>query len=363
MLNIVMLDEDVHYMELFAAYARSVNTASGVSVHAFSQKEKVLEFMAAAPRVHILLVQSHLLPGLPVERFGCVVLLSEHLLMTQQLSYPAVYKYQPLNQLMNQTVASYTEQHAVRLPSVKQRGPARLIAFSSASGGSGVTTVALQTARLLAEQGDSVFYLNLELLSSTAVLLPAGGEHDFSECMYYVKAHPNQSGTKLTKFIRQDPAGQFDYIQCGADWRERQEMTAEELQRLLKAIQDAKSYDAVLIDIHISLTRLIPVLLEACDRFVWLASGDTAGKHRSKAILDSFGAGHSEIIINRSLGNIAPHLYPDQGFPVTAVLPFVREWMTAGEGSAQLRYSAAFTEALQQWLDSTTRGAELMLHG
>lgn len=133
----------------------------------------------------------------------------------------------------------------------EENGNCSLLLVQSASGGTGVSTVAAAFARYYAAQGEKVLYLNLEQVSSTDEFFRAEGNYTFKDVIYGLKSNPGSIGIKAESCIRISPEGVEFFAPCTKAVY-MTELTHEERQTLIRVLKAGK-YDRIVVDMDFEL--------------------------------------------------------------------------------------------------------------
>jgi Mrp family chromosome partitioning ATPase len=103
-----------------------------------------------------------------------------------------IAKYQPLDRFFARLVSVYASMQRGGLDAETEPSSCRTTAVYSAAGGAGKTTVAMNLAKHLAEQGRRVIVLNLESLGSVSAFIAEAPGDRFSRLMYCLRSDPKR---------------------------------------------------------------------------------------------------------------------------------------------------------------------------
>lgn len=248
-------------------------------------------------------------------------------------------RYQPLPQLLDVWIG-----HAKRSCVGKKDlhvGSTQIIAYLSVLGGSGRTTASVNMARQLGVLGLKVFYLNLEIMNTSA-LFPAGkrreGEGSFSRLLYEIKSSQDtgeKADLSLARYVMRHDALKCDVFEPSVHMKELMEMTASDVEVLIDLIAKNGQYDVVVIDTdqfsedrlravmqnsHLLLWVLLDDLFSMYKNGVWLEHMEKEDSVLFGQIMDK-----SKFIVNRFTGSLANPL-PRKDMRVDAVLPYIPSW-------------------------------------
>lgn len=126
-------------------------------------------------------------------------------------------------------------------------GKTTFIAFVSAGGGIGASTIACAAAKAFSHM-EKVLYLNLENLGSCELAFSGEGKSGFDELVYAIKSRRNTLGLKIESSVSRDGMGAYYFKEC-TNPMDLQTLSQEDIKGLLKAIEASKAYDKVIIDL------------------------------------------------------------------------------------------------------------------
>lgn len=190
----------------------------------------------------------------------CVIFLSEGNLPAGLRIYPAVYKYQSVENILREIMYYYSEQENDEEYFTGIHKDNRVIGVYSPVGGIGKTTFALTLGQVLAEN-QNVLYLNLEECSGFKEFL--GGSHwNLSDLIYFLRQNKTPFLYRLNSMVQK--MNRMDYIPPCEFYTDFRQITVEEWQQLLHLIRTQSSYDFVILDMGNILGNEMD-LLQQCD--------------------------------------------------------------------------------------------------
>lgn len=120
------------------------------------------------------------------------------------------------------------------------------IAFVSAGGGCGTSTIACAAAKACAQM-EKVLYLDLKEIGSGRLSFWGENKAGFDELIYAIKSRRNTLALKLESSVSRDETGAYYFQEC-ANPTDMQSLSAEDVRELMKAIEKTGVYDKVMID-------------------------------------------------------------------------------------------------------------------
>ena len=170
-------------------------------VHAFTDKEKLLEYVTAH-HVEILLISEHDLEE------GCEYPAGQIIVLTDRSSgnglFPNVCKYQSSSQVMREVMEVYGRQcGGIEIDrGVIIKPPMKIAGVFSPVARCGKTSFALALGQNLARVKPTL-YLNFEAGSGMKVLLNGSWERDLSDIIYYIRRGEKNIAARLLPLIRE----------------------------------------------------------------------------------------------------------------------------------------------------------------
>ena len=126
---------------------------------------------------------------------------------------PSIGKYQKAEAIYKQMISLYAEK-AGRISLKKNDIAAKVVLFTSAQGGSGVSAAAAAYALRSAEEKKKIFFLNLEKFGSSDLYFSGEGNLSFSDIIYSLKSKKSNLLLKLESTIQTDPSGVDFFKDC-----------------------------------------------------------------------------------------------------------------------------------------------------
>ncbi|MBS6397756.1 MAG: hypothetical protein KH452_11520 [Clostridiales bacterium] len=253
-------DSDASYMEAFREYV-NLKKSHLFQVRMCTEKEQLVR-AAAGEEIEILLISAERYEVCKeLIRRECVILLSDGSLPRELGMYPAVYKYQSVENILREIMYYYSEQDAEEEYLTGIHKDNRVIGVYTPAGGIGKNVFALTLGQILAAN-QNVLYLNLEECCGFTELL--GKSHwNLSDLIYFLR----QKNTtpflyRLNSMVQK--LDRMDYIPTCASYTDFRQVTVEEWQRLLDLIRTQSSYDSVILDLGNAAGHELD-LLRKCD--------------------------------------------------------------------------------------------------
>lgn len=157
-------------------------------------------------------------------------------------------KYRRADRIYKDLLDLYAKKEHVRYENTSiVSGKTTFIAFVSAGGGIGASTIACAAAKGISRM-EKVLYLNLEDLGSCEMSFKGEGKSGLDELVYAMKSRRNTLGLKIESSVSRDGTGTYFFKEC-TNPLDLQTLSPEDIKELLKAIEASKAYDKVIIDL------------------------------------------------------------------------------------------------------------------
>lgn len=237
-------DSEQPYTEAFCEY---VNLKKGhlFQVRVCAEPEQ-LEKAFTEGEVEMLLISAEMYGRCrDFVRHDCLVFLSEGTLPKELSVYPAVYKYQSVENILRELMYYYSEQETGEEYLTGIRRDNRVIGVYPPAGGIEQNKFALTLGQILAEN-QNVLYLNLEETSGFAEIF--GGSHwNLSDLIYYLRQNKTPFLYRLNSMVQK--LDRMDYVPPCDSYTDFQQIATEEWQKLIYLIRTQSSYDSIILEL------------------------------------------------------------------------------------------------------------------
>ncbi len=278
--RLVVADGDQCYLKALNTYFLSQRLNS-IEIIAISEYERLVkQLQMTEESIDLLLINKELLlPELNVSKAAVVVQLLEDRGATEgKPPQEGIYKYQPMDRLVNQILQLLSEKKPDKnLLLHKKEDAPKILLFYSPSGGIGLTAACIAAARATASLGGKVLYLNLENIPSHSLLLKPHDTLNASKLYYAIKKRSNNMILKLEANVLLDAASGLQYLAPPDSLLESEELMVEDLQLLLRLLRDSRIYDYIFIDSSPQFNTRTKFLMEECDSMVLMSEASTIG--------------------------------------------------------------------------------------
>lgn len=213
----------------------------------------------------------------------------------------AICKFQKVELIYKQILSIYSEK-AGNVSEIKLgEDTCKIIAFTSASGGSGSSSVAASCAAHHAKKGMKTLYLNFEVLGSSDIFFSGEGQFDMSDIIFSIKSQKTNLAIKLESCVKQDASGVYFYSQPKIAL-DMMELNEEEIIRLISDVRIAGTYNYIILDLNFSLNNSTRKILRQAHTVVLVGDGSENSNNKMNnayLALSMLEANEEQPLVNR----------------------------------------------------------------
>lgn len=258
-LTIQLVNEDTIYNERLRRYA---------------EKNLMEEFVILSGEencgVHITLISESMYQPARIARGSFPVILCQVDGVDRIEDCPAVYRYQPADELLHTVRRIFLEQKRYETAMRKTGETCTTALFLSPAGGVGTSTLAMSLAIHAAQTGQRVILLDLTQFSGLgAMIRPV--EQCLSEVIFSLKMKKNLT-IRLSEQLREDVSG-FRYFGITERLHDMSELTAEDVRLLIKTLKEGGFCDLLVIDGDCRLDAVCGELERTSDQIYIVSDG------------------------------------------------------------------------------------------
>lgn len=279
-IKLAILEKDQKYLNRFVS-AFSVKYADKLEIYSFSDQEITLSALENN-KVDVLVASNDfkIAPETLPEKCGFAYFVDSPEI-DEVNGQRAICKFQKADMIYKQILDIYSEMLG-SVAKVKQSdGQAKLVFFTSPSGGTGTSTLAAAYALHCVLKGSSALYLNLELFGASDVFFDAEGKFGMSDIIYALKSKKVNLSMKLESCIKQDANG-VSFFSQSKEALDMLEMKSEDIIQLLEALKNSGSYDYIIVDYDFGLNKDARTIYKLADAIVWVSDGSVQANTKIK---------------------------------------------------------------------------------
>lgn len=282
-IRLAILDKDTNYLNRIVT-AFTGKYADKLEIYSFTDGEKAMETIAGG-RIDVFIVSAEFEIDITVlpKRIGFAYLVDSVHIETHR-EQRTICKWQKVDLIYKEILSIFSENanFAIGLRSGGEAGT-KIVAFLSAAGGVGSSTLAAAFAIRLAKRGQKVLYLNFEEFGMASLFFSGEGQFDFGDVIYAIKSQKSNLALKLESTVKQDVSGVhfYDSSKIALDIRE---MKDEDYRRLLEELTIA-GYKYIVLDTDFSLNKGCLELLKTAHNWVFVSDGtETSNQKLQRAV-------------------------------------------------------------------------------
>lgn len=367
-MRIIIADADEEFIARYTKYVRHYERDHLLIAKSYSHFDTFKACIDADERHALLLISEHWLEKLYKEEVSYadykIVVLSNDEHLNMKTSLPHIFKYQPLSELSAKLLHMF--RHTFEHTAVESSGrQLDIISFFSTTGGSGKTTAAINMLKQLSKRQKRVFYLNLEALSSASLFMPQSEHDDLAYLLYYLKNKSMaQAQEKLMALIKFNALFQCDYIEPLKQYKDCEDIEAEDVCLILELLSEAGRYDAIVIDLDASLHPKNIGAISKSDHIIWLLTDDVHCKLKTKAMVSELlkiSKLDREQLLNKVTFTLNKHTghtlndYAKDDIDIAYYLPYIPQWK-AVDDATQFYEPTVFQQQMSQIYNALRAG-------
>lgn len=266
----------------------------------------------------------------------------------------SLMKYQPLSSLLHMLHTIIEgERQQVLATAIHATDECVVIGVGSSIAQCGKSLFALHLTNGIASHNQRVFYFNLELWNTTQRWLLSGDSPStatYSDFLYNVKSNAEQAKIWFSKHRQFDQRLRCDTLLPFAHIEDRQQLSKEDAQLMLKTIAESGHYDYIVLDLSAGYDDWNLTLLSECNfhYMMMLANEEWLMKHEMSLAYARMKWSHSlenleaqaiKILID---GKSKQQQFASDHYHVT--LPYIEQWQ---EQSPHILHSSVYRAAVE----------------
>lgn len=268
-------------------------------IYSFSSSDKLAVFLHECLKtLDILLIGSLFnVDGLALEKVRTVIRLADSFDEAIGGKVAAVYKYRHTELLVKDLLNMHSK-NSINNMVLPGKNKTLIAAVVSSSGGCGKSSMAVGLSILSCRRGMKALYLNIEDVPSTCSYLKGSSDRSFSDIIYYIKEKDCKLSLKLEGACCYDPASGVSYFLPPDSAIQMQELTPDDLAKLIDTLKAASLFDIVFVDMAAGIGQKELYLLKSSDVII-------------KVIVQGFIPEIKEEVFEKALSNMEGSCYKD----------------------------------------------------
>jgi len=286
-IKLAILDAEQSYLSRIAS-ALEARFSEKLEIYCFTDPGIALETVRSSS-VHVLMASSAFdisRSNVP-QNCGFAYLVESHDI-AEINDQRAVCKYQKIDQFYNSVLAVFADARTGKIVSHAQAQAhnVQLFVFTSASGGTGTTSVAIACAMNSAKQGSRTLYLNLEGFGNTDLYFDGEGAADFRDILFAMKSRNVNAVMKLESSIKRDSSGVY-YFSSPKSAMDICALTAGDMDDLLDLCGRSGLFDRIIIDTDFYVDDKRISLLRQAEAIVFICDGSDISNEKLRRAYES----------------------------------------------------------------------------
>lgn len=357
--QLVVAAREADYLERLADYIRHSAFGERWQLTAFTNPQALRQYLKSGYPVDLLVAQQSF--SAQIEESGISCRTGVFVPRGPSGGELEIVQYQPLPALLQAFEALYAPSAPGGKGTMRGNKGTATVTVCSAVSGIGRTTLALRLAQGAGVRGGSVFYLNLEQWNASGAWLGREGRADaLSQLLYALQAEPEQAAGRLNELKCRHAELKVEYLPPCPNPEERQSMTAEVAEQLIRMIQESGYYDLLIIDTDGRFDPVATCALEASDTILWMLEPYAGSRIKTDLawthLKSRWGERTAEMaqrvkwIAVQSGGGMSVESVPEMGIRIDHVLPEAKEGGAGASQTASPAYRAAVEHMLERHL-------------
>lgn len=274
-IKMAVFSTDPQYNKFFNEYLKESKYVNRINVFFYTDENFLLEDYKTQTG-HVLLTEK-MFDDKDVMRFERVIKLEES--NTVDLT-ESLYKYQPFDNIISNIMSKYYAKNG-ELSSTSLDKEASILAFSSASGGVGKTTLALCLSKFLSQHDRKILYLSLEKMQATSKYLKSSLESS-AELFYYLQDDKYRLMEKIEELKSKDDHTGIEFFNLPLNPEELENLDAVMVENLIESIKSSGNYRYIIVDLDSSFHERNSTIINVCDKLFWTLTPSEVDFYRTK---------------------------------------------------------------------------------
>ena len=326
--SLILADRDDFFAEKFSRYILEHNNFYEIT--AFTQQNYLLDYIKNNS-VDVLLTDKSFITDEVKEYInkGLIVVLDES--DGEYNGYPTVNKYQKTENIIKEITFRYAESIGDKSIISSDSKKAKIVSVYSPAGGSGKSVISGVLSVLLAQNGFSPVYLNMEKFNS-GLFGDFENTEGLSDIFLKMKNKSKNLSFEITKRIISDENGvkMFAPTQSGMEF---DEMSEDEITEFVSELAGIDNVSHIIVDLPTEFDRKTMNMLKLSNNILFIAVNDPIGYKKLKNFINEINifpelrVAYEKIIpmINKNNSRGIPEsiagLMPEK--PIVTSVPFI----------------------------------------
>ena len=278
-IKLAILDGDRNYMErMRSAFVRQYSEE--IEFYLFTSKLAALELLSTSEIDVFLLNKSINISPDQIPESCLYAYLSDDSVIDRYNDRPVIFKFQRMDLIYKQILGVCTESKTVVLDVKVTDCRGKVILFCGTSGGMGTSSVAAACAVRFLRKHKKVLYLNLQKIGGADLYFSGEGKKGLSDLILSLQNPEANLRVHLQNWVKEDASGVCFYSQAKTPL-DMEGLGAGGILRLISELKHFGAYDYIILDMDLSLDRVMLPVYRAADKIVMV--GDHSEESSAKA--------------------------------------------------------------------------------
>ncbi len=285
-IKVALLDNDQKYLnKIFTALKNRYGKK--LELYIFTSKQSLLNSVDLNS-IHILIVNNQMFDLREINDIKIAkVYFSETKEINKIDDFETITKFQKISEFYEKIKDIYENYFEINTNLNNTFvGQTKLITYTSFSGGTGTSTIAISEAVSKAKLGAKVLYLNLEYFDTTDIYFENSKNNTFSNIVFLIKKYDVNLVSKLEKVLIKHDSGVF-YCSSPAILLDKLEINnIEDIRKLFNAFKQI-GFDYIVIDRNIDFSLVEKFIFESSDTLRFVVDGSKTSNYKFLKLINS----------------------------------------------------------------------------
>ncbi|MCR1961192.1 hypothetical protein CWE04_05420 [Thomasclavelia cocleata] len=284
-IKVALLDNNVVYLNKISNALKS-NYGQKLDLYIFTSKETLLQSINLSD-LHVLIVNKLMFDFQEIADIKIAKgYFSESKEISEINNFKAINKFQKINDFLEEILNLYEECFERISINKTNSNQAKIISYTSFSGGTGTSTIAISEAISKTKKGFKVLYLNLEYFDSTDVYFKNHQDTSFSNVVFLLKKDDMNLASKLEKNLSKDDNGVFYYSSPIILLDKLEINNIDDINKLITALKQME-FDYIIIDRNIDFSIVEKTIFDLSDSLRFVVDGTKIGNYKFLKLINS----------------------------------------------------------------------------
>ena len=283
-IKVALLDSDINYLERIAMVFTN-KYMDKLEIYSFSDKNIAIESLETK-KIDVFMadqsfdIKKDEIPG----KCSFAYLTSENGI-EEIRGTTSICKFQKVELIYKQILSLYSN-NASTIVLGKKNVKSNMIFFTSFSGGTGTTSIAVATSKYLACRGKKVIYINLEKNGDPEVFFNGEGQFTLGDVIYALKSKKQNLTIKIESSLKKSEEG-VEYFAAPKMALDFLELQTSEIKTLLNEISTSFDYDYIIVDCRSEYDELSKTVWNMAEKVIVVSDGSEISNSKTERMCHS----------------------------------------------------------------------------